>query len=122
MDATTADKPLQLSDFDLDIPEELIAQYPSPQRGDDRLMVVNRQTGQVATHRFDELPDFLRAGDVLVLNDTRVLPARLFATRKIDNARVELLLVREVEHDSWETLVKPGKKAQVGEIRLIETI
>ncbi len=108
----------RLSEYDLQIPEHLVAQFPIARRDRCRLMVLDRTHQTIESHHFFQLPDFLDEGDVLVLNDTQVFPARLFATREGTGARIEVLLHRELEQDRWEALVKPGRKVQVGE-RLI---
>ena len=109
-----------LKDYDYDLPEELIAQHPSPERAGSRLMVVHRSTGEITTHRFSELPDFLEAGDCVVLNDTKVIPARLRA-RKIlgepdagTGAQVEVVLLRERDDGAWDALVKRGRRVKRG--------
>lgn len=114
MDTKTREKIPRLSDFDLAIPEQLIAQFPSSQRDQCRLMVLDRASKTVGSYRFHQLPEFLDDGDVLILNDTRVFPARLYATKHGTGAQVEVLLLRERENDLWEVLVKPGRKVRVG--------
>jgi S-adenosylmethionine:tRNA ribosyltransferase-isomerase len=105
---------LKLSDFDYDLSEELIAQYPTARRGQSRLMVVDRATGDISTSEFDRFGSFMSAGDALVLNDTKVFPCRL-RTRKSDTgAYIELLLLSELEDGTWEALVRPGRRAKVG--------
>ena len=115
MDTTTIEEPLRLSDFDLEIPARLIAQFPPEQRDHCRLIVLDRAAAAIGDHRFYELPEFLDQGDVLVLNDTRVFPARLYATKDGTTARIEVLLLRELEEDCWEVLVRPGRKVRVGD-------
>jgi S-adenosylmethionine:tRNA ribosyltransferase-isomerase len=102
-----------VSDFDYNLPPELIAQEPLAERGGSRMLVVDRETGGWGHRRFAELPEYLRAGDVLVLNDTRVLPARL-VTRRATGGRAELLLLRPVEGNVWEALARPAKRLRVG--------
>lgn len=109
----TPGKPLRVSDFDYALPPELIAQHPLPRRDDSRMMVVERATGKISHHRFNELPGFLKAGDVLVLNDTRVIPARAWGRR--GGARIEFLFVREHEPGLWETLCRPARKLERGD-------
>ena len=99
-----------LSDFDYDLPEELIAQTPVEPRNASRLMVLDPVEKKVEHRRFSELQEFLSPGDTLIFNDTRVIPARLIGRKEPTGARVEVLLLRRVEGDVWETLVKPGKK------------
>ncbi len=105
---------LKLSDFDYDLPEELIAQYPVARRGQSRLMVVDRATDEISTREFAEFESFINAGDALVLNDTKVLPCRIKARKLETGAEIELLLLREVEKNVWEALVRPGRRAKVG--------
>ncbi|MGH8595110.1 MAG: tRNA preQ1(34) S-adenosylmethionine ribosyltransferase-isomerase QueA, partial [Gammaproteobacteria bacterium] len=111
-----------VSDFDYDLPERLIAQEPSARRDGSRLLVVNRSSGEMADSVFTELPDHLRAGDLLVLNNTRVFPARLIGRRlrvtprgeTVLGGRVEVFLVSRIEPLVWETLVKPGRSLPPG--------
>ncbi len=105
---------MKTSDFFYDLPKELIAQDPLVDRSASRLLYVDKKTGGFAHHTFRELPDFLKPGDCLVLNDTKVLPARLYGRRADTGAVIEILLLKREEKDVWETLVKPGKKARPG--------
>ncbi|MDE7232322.1 MAG: S-adenosylmethionine:tRNA ribosyltransferase-isomerase, partial [Lachnospiraceae bacterium] len=105
---------LKTSDFYFDLPQELIAQDPLEDRSASRLLVLHRETGAVEHHTFKEITQFLRPGDCLVLNNTKVLPARLFGTKEDTGAAIEVLLLKRREKDVWETLVKPGKKARPG--------
>lgn len=124
--ATAADRrdgrrPLNVSDFDFDLPDELIAQEPSAQRGGSRLMLVDRATGHVEHHQFTELASLLRAGDVLVVNDTRVFPARLIGTRLPGGGAAECFLIRETDdRDTWIALVHPGQRLREGSRMLFE--
>ena len=102
-----------LKDFDYELPEELIAQTPIEPRNASRLMVLNKDSETIEHHHFYELQKFLKAGDTLIFNDTRVIPARLIGHRE-SGGKVEVLLLRRIEGNKWETLVKPGKKAAVG--------
>ena len=102
-----------LKDFDYELPEELIAQTPIEPRNASRLMVLNKNSETIEHHHFYELQKFLKAGDTLIFNDTRVIPARLIGHRE-SGGKVEVLLLRRIEGNKWETLVKPGKKAVVG--------
>lgn len=102
--------------FDFHLPEELIAQTPLEKRDASRLMVVNKETGEVRHHMFQDLLDYLQEGDCLVLNDTRVLPARLFGTKEDTGANIEVLLLKQTEGDMWETLVKPAKRVKEGTV------
>lgn len=104
---------LKTNDFLFDLPEELIAQTPIERREDSRLMRLDRNSGDIAHHRFYELPELLRAGDCLVLNDSRVLPARLIGTRE-SGGEVELLLLRDLGGKRWECLSRPGRKTRPG--------
>lgn len=105
---------LKTSDFYFDLPQELIAQDPLEDRSASRLMVLNKKTGETNHHVFKEIPDFLNPGDCLVLNNTKVIPARLLGCREETKGAVEVLLLKRYERDVWETLVKPGKKARPG--------
>lgn len=105
---------LNKSDFYFELPKELIAQDPLSDRSSSRLMVLDQTTGEVSHHIFKEIPQFLRPGDCLVLNNTKVIPARLLGEREETGGRVEVLLLRRREGDVWETLVKPGKKCRPG--------
>lgn len=105
---------LKKSDFYFDLPQELIAQDPLEDRSSSRLLVLDRATGQVSHRIFREIVDYLRPGDCLVLNNTKVIPARLLGVREQTGAHVEVLLLKRRENDVWETLVKPGKKCRPG--------
>ncbi len=105
---------MKTSDFYYDLPEELIAQTPIEQRDTSRLMKVDRATGAVAHHHFYELPDFLRPGDCLILNDSRVLPARLLGQRLPGGGACEVLLLIDRGDKTWECLVRPGRKMRTG--------
>jgi len=111
---------LRLSDFDYDLPEGLIAQYPALRRDASRLMVVDRATGEISVRAFTDFASFISEGDALVLNDTKVLPCRLRAQKTDTGAQIELLLLREIEEGVWEALVRPGKRAKVGATLSIE--
>ena len=104
---------MRLSDFDYDLPADLIAQTPAARRDAARLLVLTRQPVRITHHIFGELPRFLRAGDVLVLNDTRVIPARLFGTLE-GGKSAEVLLIQPLAEDCWDALVKPAKYARPG--------
>ncbi|UZW12518.1 tRNA preQ1(34) S-adenosylmethionine ribosyltransferase-isomerase QueA [Clostridium pasteurianum] len=105
---------MQLKDFDFDLPEELIAQHPSEKRDECRLMVLNKQTGEIEHKIFKDIIEYLDPKDCLVLNDTRVIPARLIGSKEDSGGKIELLLLKRLNKNTWETLVKPGKKAKVG--------
>ncbi len=98
--------------FDFELPERLIAQVPLKERDASRLMVLDKQTGGLTDSSFKEIVSFFNEGDCLVLNNTRVLPARLFGTKEDTGAKVELLLLKQEENDTWETLVKPAKRVK----------
>ena len=105
---------LSTSDFYYDLPEELIAQDPLEDRSSSRLMVLDQKTGEVEHKVFKDILEYLNPGDCLVLNNTKVIPARLFGVKEGTMAKIELLLLKRRENDVWETLVKPGKKAKPG--------
>lgn len=105
---------MKTSDFYYDLPEELIAQDPLEDRSSSRLMVVDRQTGDVSHQVFSEIINYLNPGDCLVINNTKVIPARLYGVKEDTGANIEILLLKRRENDIWETLVKPGKKARPG--------
>jgi S-adenosylmethionine:tRNA ribosyltransferase-isomerase len=100
--------------YDFDLPEELIAQTPLLERSASRLLTLNKQTGATEHHTFNELLSYLKPGDTLVLNDTRVIPARMFGVKKDTGAKAEVLLLKDLGEDRWEALVKPGKKLKKG--------
>lgn len=102
--------------FDFELPESLIAQTPLLDRTASRLLTLNKQTGAMGHQTFEQLIDYLEAGDLLVMNDTRVIPARLFGVKKDTGAKVELLLLKQLGEDRWEALVKPGKRMQLGAV------
>ena len=105
---------MKTSDFYYELPQELIAQDPLEDRSASRLMTLDKTTGRVGHHVFREIVDFLTPQDCLVLNNTKVIPARLFGSRGGTEAKIEVLLLKRKEHDIWETLVKPGKKCKIG--------
>ena len=107
---------LNVNDFDFELPEELIAQTPLLDRTSSRLLVMNKETGKTEHKHFRDIIDYLHEGDTLVLNDTRVLPARLMGVKEDTGANIELLLLKQIEDDVWETLVKPAKKVKVGTV------
>ncbi|MED4203210.1 tRNA preQ1(34) S-adenosylmethionine ribosyltransferase-isomerase QueA [Neobacillus mesonae] len=102
--------------FDFHLPEELIAQVPLKKRTDSRLMVLNKETGDIQHEVFRNITKYLREGDCLVLNDTKVLPARLFGVKTDTGAKIEVLLLKQLEGDEWETLVKPAKRVKEGTV------
>lgn len=105
---------MNVKDFYFDLPQELIAQDPLEDRSSSRLLVMDKNTGQIAHRTFRDIMDYLKPGDCLVINDTRVIPARLFGAREDTGARIEVLLLKRKEEYIWETLVKPGKKCRPG--------
>ena len=106
---------LKTSDFYYDLPQELIAQHPAEKRDCSSLMVVHRKTGEIEHKKFFNIIDYLREGDVLVINDSKVIPARLYGhSEGREDAKIELLLLKSHGLDTWETLVKPGKRAKIG--------
>ena len=105
---------MKVTDYYFDLPQEQIAQDPLEDRSSSRLLVLNKETGEYSRHIFREITDFLKPGDCLVLNNTKVIPARLFGEKEGTQAKIEILLLKRKENDVWETLVKPGKKAKVG--------
>lgn len=107
---------MKTSDFYYDLPKELIAQDPLEDRSSSRLLVLHRKSGQVEHRVFTDIVEYLRPGDCLVRNNTKVIPARLYGTREDTGAMIELLLLKRRENDVWETLVKPGKKARTGAV------
>jgi len=104
----------RIGDFQYDLPQELIAQYPLKKRDACRLMVVNRKDASISHKKFSEITEFLQAGDCLVINDTKVFPARLFGKKDKTGARVEIFLLRNLEGPIWEVLVKPARKVRIG--------
>lgn len=105
---------MKVSDFDFDLPKELIAQHPSEKRDECRLMVLDKKTGEIEHKIFKDIIDYLNPGDCLVLNDTRVMPARLYGAKEGTGGKMEFLLLKREDDDVWETLVKPGKRGKVG--------
>lgn len=105
---------MRTEDFDYKLPEELIAQHPADKRDFSRLMVVDRKTGKREDKHFYDIIDYLNEGDLLVMNDTRVIPARLFGHREGKEEEIEVFLLENIEDDKWEVLVRPGKKMKIG--------
>ena len=105
---------MDVKDFNFDLPQELIAQDPLDDRASSRLLVLDKDTGAVTHRVFRDIVEYLRPGDCLVINDTKVIPARLMGVKADTGAKIEVLLLKRRENDIWETLVKPGKKAKVG--------
>ncbi|MEG3041124.1 MAG: tRNA preQ1(34) S-adenosylmethionine ribosyltransferase-isomerase QueA [Clostridium sp.] len=105
---------MKVKDFYFDLPKELIAQHPLEKRDESRLMVLNKKTGEIEHKIFRNIIEYLNPGDCLVLNDTRVMPARLYGAKEGSGGKMEFLLLRRYDNDIWETLVKPGKRGKVG--------
>ncbi len=105
---------MKVEDYYFDLPQELIAQDPLEDRADSRLLLLNKNTGEYEHNKFRNIIDYLNTGDCLVINDTKVIPARLYGSKVGTDAKIEVLLLKRHENDIWETLVKPGKKARVG--------
>jgi S-adenosylmethionine:tRNA ribosyltransferase-isomerase len=123
MTSPIPDQPeLLVSDFDYDLPDELIAQQPSEERGADRMLILDRNSGAFRDSEFSALPSLLRPGDLLVLNDSRVIPARLYARRTIRREKekptgsIEVMLTKPAGENRWRALVRPGRKVAIGEI------
>lgn len=107
---------MDVKDFYFDLPQELIAQDPLEDRSSSRLLVLDKKTGEIEHHTFRDVVSYLKKGDCLVINDTKVIPARLFGVKEDTQAKIEVLLLKRKENDIWETLVKPGKKAKPGTV------
>ncbi len=107
---------MKTREFNYNLPEELIAQHPLEERIKSKLLVLDKKTGKIEHKNFKNIIDYLNKGDCLVLNDTRVLPARLFGNRLGKDEKIEILLLKRVEKDNWEALVRPGKKARPGHV------
>lgn len=107
---------MKTNDFDYYLPEELIAQTPLTKRDSSRLLVLDKETGEIEHKHFTDIIDYLHAGDVLVLNDTKVMPARLYGTKVDTNAAIEVLMLKENESDIWTCLTRPAKRIKVGTI------
>lgn len=105
---------MSVKDYWFDLPQEQIAQDPLEDRSSSRLMVLDKETGEITHRIFKDVIEYLHEGDCLVLNNTKVIPARLFGVKEDTQAKIEILLLKRKENDIWETLVKPGKKARVG--------
>lgn len=107
---------MNIEQFDFELPEELIAQTPLEKRDTSKLLVLDKKTGEIEHKHFTDIIDYLESGDTLVLNDTKVIPARLYGVKEETKALIEILLLKEVKKDTWECLVKPAKRIHVGEI------
>lgn len=109
---------MNVNDFDFDLPDELIAQTPLLERTSSRLLTLNKQSGHIEHQRFEALIDYLQPGDTMVINDTKVIPARLFGVKEGTGAKAEVLLLKSLGEDRWEALVKPGKRLHTGAVLL----
>lgn len=107
---------MELKEFDYYLPKELIAQDPLENRSDSRLMLLDKETGAIEHKIFRDITEYLNPGDCLVINDTKVIPARLYGVRKGTGAAIEILLLKRMEDDTWECLVRPGKKCHIGTV------
>lgn len=107
---------MKIEDFDYELPEHLIAQTPIQKRDTSRMMVLDKKTGEIEHRHFHDIVDYLGENDVLVLNDTKVMPARIYGVKEETNAAIELLLLKEMENDTWECLTKPAKRVKVGSV------
>jgi len=107
-------KKWKLADFDYPLPEKYIAQYPATRRDQSKLMIVHKETGEIEHKKFSNLPDYLRKNDLVIMNNTKVFPARLYANKDRTEAKVEVFLLRELENDLWEVMVRPARKVRIG--------
>ena len=107
---------MKTEDFDYNLPEELIEQTPIKDRSSSRMLVLDRESGDIEHKHFYNILDYLEKGDTLVLNDTKVLPARLIGSKEETNAVIEILLLKNISDDYWECLVKPARRIKVGTI------
>lgn len=110
----TKKKKYKLVEFDYTLPEKYIAQYPAQRRDLSKLMVIHRDTGEIEHRMFHNLPEYFRKNDLFIMNNTKVFPARLYATKDRTDARVEVFLLRELENNLWEVMVKPARKVRIG--------
>ncbi len=111
---------MKTSDFYYDLPHELIAQTPLKDRQKSRMMVLHKENGKIEHSKFENITNYIQSGDTIVLNDTKVLPARLFGHREGKEEAIEVLLLKQVENNYWQTLVKPGKKARIGDVIIMD--
>lgn len=107
---------MKIDDFDFNLPENLIAQYPIKDRPKSKMLTVNKTSGEIKMEHFYDITNYFNEDDVIVLNETKVLPARLFGKKAITNANIEVLLLKDLNNNIWETLVKPAKRIKVGDI------
>ncbi len=110
----SVEKPPRLSEFEMEVPDKLVAQNPADKRDHAKLMVLHRKDQAIEHKQFSDLPEYMRKGDVLVLNNTLVYPARIYAYKDKSEAKVEIFLLRELENDLWEAMVKPARKVRIG--------
>ena len=107
-------KKYKLADFDYPLPEKYIAQYPAPRRDRSKLMVIDKETGKIEHKIFSNIVEYFRKNDLIILNNTKVFPARLYASKDKTDARVEVFLLRELENQLWEVMVRPARKVRIG--------
>ena len=107
-------KKYKLADFDYPLPEKYIAQYPAPRRDRSKLMVIDKETGKIEHKIFSNIVEYFRKNDLIILNNTKVFPARLYASKDKTDARVEVFLLRELENELWEVMVRPARKVRIG--------
>ena len=112
---------MRIEDFDYELPQELIAQTPSKKRDGCRLMVIDRKNDRIEHRHFYDVLDYLKEGDCLVLNNSRVIPARIFCEKEKTGAKIELLLIKRIEGDKWESMVRPGKRLHEGDVLKFDT-
>ncbi len=110
----SVEKPPRLSEFELEVPEKLIAKFPTEKRDECKLMVLDRENETIEHRQFTDIVDYFKKGDVLVMNNTKVYPARLYAFKDKSEAKVEVFLLRELSNDLWEAMVKPARKVRIG--------
>ena len=107
---------MKTDDFNYELPEHLIAQTPIKERDNSKMMFLDKKTGEIEHHHFHDILNYLDEKDVLVLNDTKVLPARLYGVKEETNAGIEILMLKEIENDTWECLTKPAKRVKIGTV------
>ena len=107
---------MRTEDFDFDLPEELIAQTPLEKRDSSKLLVLDKETGEIEHKHFTDIIDYLIPGDVLVINDTKVIPARLHGIKETTGAHIEILMLHENGNNIWQCLVKPAKRVKIGDV------
>ncbi len=107
---------MKTDDFDFELPERLIAQTPLEKRDASKLLVLDKETGDISHHQFTDILDYLNKDDILVINDTKVIPARLYGVKEETNAVIEILMLKDIGNDNWECLVKPAKRVKIGTV------